>query len=547
MPNRLKNLWLLIPLVVAFGIYLPSVTLPFFSDDVIHLRGVTTVSSEYILTHADLGMYYANNYYRPVVNLILRTQYVLGFEPSAPFWHLLMILTHMLNTALVGLLAKQLRLSPFATFAAMLIFAVYPFSWQVVVWVLAWFHSLVLTAILLSVTAAIGFFRQPTRYGLLILAVLAGSIAPFIHENGLFTGVLIFMLIIVTHNTYMIRWRALAVLVPMCGAAAVYLYLWMTITGRQLPLMRFLPAAHLFSGSMMIMAVMPQRYLTTTLTFHTWLKKLFFLLFIVICLSVLILSLRGKGIWTAYHLKAAYLTQGMSFPMQWAAAYAPLSAEKQTWLGGLVFVAVWSVVFTMAEGQIRRVLLVGVGWFGVISVLPMLYLGEGYVLSSPRLFYVAAPGIALTLAVLLDPLRGLSRLAYLGIFTGVLILSVGYVRDREALHLQLGEAYQEMFAQMPEDEDARILVVNAPRWMASTYNPFPLDHMGAVFVPDYYPLEEFLRVNLGRNYTHLTEVTDADTMYLPDRVTGIGEVLPHAEVMTLAQTQDVVYTFHLEE
>ncbi|MBZ0307881.1 MAG: hypothetical protein K8I82_17565, partial [Anaerolineae bacterium] len=376
--RHLKNLWLLIPLLAAFGMYAPSVRLPFFSDDVIHLRGVTTVSSEYILTHADLGMYYANNYYRPVVNLILRTQHVLGIEPAAPVWHVLMVLTHMLNTALVGLLVRQMRLSRFAVFTAMLIFAVYPFSWQVVVWVLAWFHSLVLTVILLSVTAAIRFFRRPNHYGMLMLAVVAGSLAPFIHENGLFASVLIVLLLMLIPHPTPMRWRALAVLVPLGGAAAIYLYLWTTITGRQLPLLRFLPAVHVFSGSMMVMVVIPHRYVTTTLTFNTWLKKLLIVLVMLMGAGLLILSLRGQGIWTAYHLKAAYLTQGMSFPFQWAAGYTSLSAEKQAWLGTMAFTALWSVVFSLVDNRTRRVLLIGMGWFAVMCVLPMFYLGEGY-------------------------------------------------------------------------------------------------------------------------------------------------------------------------
>ncbi|MCL4875969.1 MAG: hypothetical protein KJ064_04900 [Anaerolineae bacterium] len=543
--HRLKNLWLLLPLLVAFGLYLPAIRLPFFSDDVIHLRGVSTVSSEYIMTHADLGLYYANNYYRPVVNLILRANYGMGFDPSAPFWHGLMILNHVLNTALVGLLAKQLRLSQFAVFAAMMIFAVFPFNWQVVVWVLAWFHSLVLTAVLLACTAALRSFRHLKRPGIL---VLAGAAAPFIHENGLFASAILVMVVILTHNLREIRWRLVAILAPMVVAAGVYIYLWTQITGRELPaipLGRLFHAAYALSGGMVLMTVMPHWY-TTPLTLEKTYPKLF--PYVTLGLAGLaILSLRGTGIWTTYHVKAAYLVQGISFPFQWAAHYAPLTTEKQAWLGGLVFAGFWSVIFAGAEPSARRLLLVGAGWFALTCVLPMLYLGEGYVLSSPRLFYAAAPGIALTYAVLLDQLRGYSRFATLGIFAGVILISVTYVQGREALHTALGEAYQDFFEQLPEDENSRILVVNAPRWMASHHNPFPLDNMGAVFVPDYYPLEEFLRVNVGRDYKQLIEVTDADTMYMWDRVTGIGDVLEHSMVMELAQTHDFVYTFHIEE
>src|SRR5690606_28294399 len=97
-----------------------------------------------------------------------------------------------------GVLAKQLRTNPFVQFMTMLLFAVFPFHYQVVVWVLAWFHSLVLLMILLTCAATLRYIQNPKEVGMLALAIFAGVLAPFIHENGLFaTAILLLILMFV--------------------------------------------------------------------------------------------------------------------------------------------------------------------------------------------------------------------------------------------------------------------------------------------------------------------------------------------------------------
>lgn len=542
--KQVNKLWRWIPVVVAVLLYWPSLQLPFFSDDIIHLRGVTTVDSEYILTHADLGRYYANNYYRPVVNLILRVQHVAGITPNATLWHGIMIFTHALNTLLVGLLLKHLRTSSFVQFTTILIFAVFPFNYQVVVWVLAWFHSLALLAILVTCVAALRYLEDSRRYGMLVLAILAGCIAPFIHENGIFAaGMLLLILVCVPQKHPM---KALRVLVPSGLAAGVYFYLRAEITNDALPI-------HLPSLLYLLpfLTVMPHRPIYATqeirikLPHQRWLYGVGAVVLVAMG-ALIILNLRGKGIWTAYHLKTAYFVQGMSFPLQFLTRYAPLSPERQVWLGGVLFGWAWLAVFGLTENQ-RRLLVLGMGWFGLTCILPILKLNDGYTLSSPRLFYVGAPAIALTFALLLEHVRGYNRFVSLILLAGIVFISVDYVQERQGLHLQLDAAYDDLLRELPTDENAHILIANAPRWMASDDNPFPLDTMGAVFVPDYFPFEEYLRVNTGQNYAHVTLVTDTDTMYLWDRVTAIGDPLDHATFVQLAEEQDFVYTFHMGE
>src|SRR5690606_30390152 len=118
---------------------------------------------------------------------------------------------HLLNVALVGALARVIGLRKNGIWTAQLLFAAYPFSPQAVVWVLAWFHPLILSALLLSALGGLYWLRRPRTIGWLCLAWGAGLLAPFIHENGVLAAPLTFWLLICTSNLKH-PWRRLALL-----------------------------------------------------------------------------------------------------------------------------------------------------------------------------------------------------------------------------------------------------------------------------------------------------------------------------------------------
>jgi len=163
----------------AAALYAASVRLPFFWDDVVHLRYASRYDLLFIVSEAGVI-----GYYRPVVNALLHLSFVLDVQHAPPLWHALPVLTHVLNTALVGAVARRLGWRRGGRWVSMALFATYPLHFQAVVWVLAWFHPLVTACLLGGLLLADSPHPWRVRLGLFL-----ACLAPFIHENGvLFVG-----------------------------------------------------------------------------------------------------------------------------------------------------------------------------------------------------------------------------------------------------------------------------------------------------------------------------------------------------------------------
>jgi hypothetical protein len=504
----MKRSLFLVPFWVAIFVYAPTITLPFFWDDIVHLRGVSTVSAEYIVTHHDLGAYYVG-YYRPVVNLLLKF-----FAPTnASFWHLVILSNHLINIALVGAFTRQLRLSRRVQLLSMLGFAVFPFSYQAVIWILAWFHVLVLTLILITCVASLKFMHGDWRFGM--IAVIAGSLAPFVHENGVLVTGLVLMITALSWQR-----RLLWVLVPISSAAAAYLFIWVYLMQVSLPNLSS------WYGMLMLAAVIPSRHHEMVLPRINW--KLVACL-VAVCLIAL--NLRGTGIWTALHPKAAYFLQGISYPVQLGFNHLLVgTAEQKAWMGGLVYGLLCLVGWWSCSDR-AKMLLAG-GWIGLTCMPAVIGLNSGYIMSAPRLFYVMSPGIALLLALLLDaiPAKWLSYTLALV----VCLMSINYIQQRQRLYTTLGREYQTMLQALPSDENVPITLINAPRWLGSEHNPFPLDQMGAVFIPDYISMQDFIFINTGKQYHHIQCIVEPATV--SPFITPIGEqdILPDGMIFDLS-------------
>jgi hypothetical protein len=429
----------LLPFLLAAWLYLPAVQLPFFWDDVVHFRYVSRVSTEHLLTRTELV-----SYYRPIVNLLLQIPFKLDQMPYAPSWHLLLVWNHLLNIALVGALARKLRMSRIGIWAAMLLFAVYPFSFQAVVWVLAWFHPFVMTALLVPCLAGVHWMQNPSRWGMLALAWIVGCLAPFIHENGVLAAPLMVWVVLfaVSWNTR----RMLQLVAPVAVASLLYLL-------------------------------------------------------ILLRLDVL----GGGDPRTAADLQfnLAYFAQGLSYPLQFIMGRFGSDSDAQTrvWIGMGIFAAVLAW-----RRDSRRILLFGLGWFAAASLPAILLLTEEYVANSPRLLYVGSAGVVMLIACLLD--RGwqagrfwalLSTIA----FGSVLLGSVLFVREELRLHHALGTGYNELHSELKSGASP-VLVVNAPMYLEAHQKTFPMGKMGAIFVTNYFGMNDFVWVNTGVEYYDMT-------------------------------------------
>jgi hypothetical protein len=419
---------------------------------------------------------------------------------------------------------------------------------QAVIWVTSFVHPLLMFVMLLASHALLRFLRRP-HIGWLALVWLMGLIAPFIHENGVvLAGVLMALALFggFTLNGRFVVRAALAI-APSAFAAVAYLYILASITN-SLP--DFLRSAWNFPIWLRTRGLSPLLALTlfgTTISASRPKLRRQWIFAIVAIFATGFLSifiLRDSPV----RPRIAYFAQGISYPIQfWTSQITALEPETRAWVGAILFaalvVALWFALKTWAK---RRMLLLALAWIAVTITPPLVFLEYDYLVTAPRLFYPLAPGIALLYGLLLETAwerrNTIVRAVSIVVIVLLLLINVTFIRDRMGLYQTLTDAYFELIDALPDDPNARILVINAPRWLASPYNPFSLDRMGAVFMPDYVNLRDFIWTNTGLEYYDITPIADLNRIYWTDRVTGLGEQLwtpPTAE--EIAARYDYVY------
>ncbi len=487
--------WVL-PFLAAAALYTWTVRLPFFSDDVLHFRYATQVQTLNIWTKPDI----TGIYYRPIVNFILHVGLVYGGVPlSAPIWHMVILWNHLLNLALVGALARALRLKTGAQVVAMLVFALFPFNAQAVVWVLAWFHPLVTTAVLAFCVAGLRFLnRQDAKFakkrkrkeiGWIAAAWVVGGIAPFIHENGVLAVPLLGWLVLCRYGVRetRVRWKQL------------------------------------------ILVMLPP-LLCTLLYF--WLRRVLF-------------NPVGEqaALGTYLFENMAVFAQGISFPLQFLAARLPFDGVTQAWLGFAAFVGIVCVVMvrTTHVSSLQRTVLAGLGWWVLASLPAALALTPIYVQLSERLLYVAAPGVALVYGALLgsDRARHALTLRVVRVVTvlGIVVLSLGFIVGQNRLFEALGNGYREMSDLLREAEDVPTLLVNMPQQVDATSYTLPLTREHAFMLHEYLPLRDFVWLNTGREFSQLGAVVYPDIL---DTWEGYAPYFYSSGNLSVAQSDRVI-------
>lgn len=322
-------LFAVLPLLFAAVLYSNGVRLPFFSDDIATQRYVTRTPLLDLWTQVEVN----GTYYRPLSNLLHKT-----IPLSAPLWHSVMLWLHLLSVALVGALAAQLRLSRRGVVVAMLVYAVFPFHAQAVLWAASIVHVLLTVLVLLAAVAAL---RSLTQRRWTLIAVLAGMAAPFAHESGVVAALLIGLVLwarLGTHDLWHTRRHVIGILLPVFVAALCY----------------WLLRSHIVGGSGF--------------------------------------ALEAERAWR----NGAFFAQGFSLPTQVIAAALDGDAVLRAWLAfailaGLVSPLLW---------RTRRLALAMSAW-AVIALAPaVLLLHPSYVLYGERLMTLGVPTIALLAGLL---------------------------------------------------------------------------------------------------------------------------------------------------
>ena len=438
----------LLALAGTFALYREAIGLPFFFDDMIHLRWLEWHSLPSIWATAEgLG------YYRPLTMSVWKVSCLLLGGNDPQLYHGLNLLLHALNTILVAWITWRTYRGPgryaFPLLAAAL-FMTFPFSYQAVPSSSSLSKPLIASLVLASV--ALYWEARRRRSGwLLSLSLLLAVLAPFAYESG------------VTLPLAILAVEALGRLRREFGRLSWWPALYLVLVwGVGLPL---------------VMLMEPETGA----------------------------SLRLPDLANLWQ-NAVYLGQGLVFPI------APLATPLADWLplneyllvalvNALGLVALWASYRWRGHLDLFWY---GLSWFGV-GVLPLwLMLDFRYVITSPRILYLGGVGSALIwagLPVLLwfrRPFRTWARVLAAIIVVGMLVFNVAYVRHRmvlaEAVATPLWQAAE---AAREQGAGASLLYLNVPAWVAPKTPVYRIGTEGLTFIPEYVRVQDWAAINAG--------------------------------------------------
>jgi hypothetical protein len=450
MTSRLRqNIVWVLPLLCALLLYANSVNLPFFSDDIPTQRYLTSASFADIWQRVDMN----GTYYRPFANLFYK------YVPlNAPLWHSLMLWVHLLNVALTAVLARQMGLSGRGQVLASTIYAVFPFTAQAVLWVGAGFHLLLTLLVLGASVASVRWLRQPAQKVALVGAWLCGFFAPFAHESGVLTPLLVSIVLACAINISALlrQWRRLLMLmIPIAIGSVAY---WVL-------------RANALQGSGF--------------------------------------SIESERIFG----NLAFFAQGLSLPAQFVfgiwTRLRPDDGVSIAYLATLVWLGLGMWLLRRNRWQIWQVLCASV--FCLVALAPAyLLLHPDYVRYGERLMGVAVPMMVLAIALILQALpRRIFAVTSVALIGACLLFSQEYV----FLHQLHATAYNALFAdlQTRPDTDQALLFVNLPSQIESQTPSLPLTRANGGLLTDWLELRDFLWLNVT-----LREFPQVTYAYVPE-------------------------------
>src|SRR5512136_2314459 len=137
--------------LLIFALYLNTLSLPFFQDDVVHLRWLSNHSLiDPWLTAENLPNY------RPLGEFLLKLWSVILGHNVPALLRLQNILMHLINTILVTVVVLRLdhtRRRYIVAGLSAVMFAAFPFAYQAVIWINVFFYPLGVLLLLLCVVS----------------------------------------------------------------------------------------------------------------------------------------------------------------------------------------------------------------------------------------------------------------------------------------------------------------------------------------------------------------------------------------------------------
>jgi len=436
-----------VALVLTVLLYRDALTLPLFSDDLVQIPWLESISWRELWTRPS-----PYGYYRPLWYTLWRLWGGLTGGLHPPGLHFLNVTAHFVAAWLAGLLAAAwIRLGtegggvneprPYVACMATALFAAFPFSCQAIAWPGALYNPLVSA---MAAGALLLYDRgrrvPPSLTGRgrgrvdgapwIGFAFLLALLAPFTYEVGLLVGPLV-------------------MLAEGLG--------WLQ---RRWARRSWWPLA--FAG------LFP-------LTLGIW------------------RTMRGAGI-TRFGLSlpdlrrnAGYLVQGLTFPT------APLAQRLATWRGldpelSLWLIAVPTLALLAWSGWRwnRGTFWLGVGWFALFSLPPVVSMEADWFALAPRFLYMTAAGVSLIWAAAagawLKPLRPPWRALAAGtLLVALLVPSCLFVRDGMRWYRMVGEPIWQ--AAEAARQTRPLLLVNLPMQIKPHRRTYPLGFEGVTPLP----------------------------------------------------------------
>ncbi len=437
----LPPLAFVLSVVISLTVYWRVLTFSYFLDDAFDLTR-TEQTSFWALLSRPLPGY---SYYRPIPFMIWKAVYQLTGRYDAPLLHLIPLVAHALSGWLLFMLLWRLTRSSWSLLP-MILFLLYPFSYQDLEILGTLVHTLVTVEILAVLLLWYDgrLLRSPVR---LACAALLSGVALWTHEYG------VVILPLLVGFEALLWWRSRRIsrptlwLLPAAAFEALYVWLWFTMDKPGADHRTTSDAVHNVGMWLEGFAYPVTRQIG-------WLTNLF----------------GGDPLRMVLPLGAAGVI----------GAVAIYGMRRR----------VWTPLITIAIG-------------GMVFIPAVIGLTYEYVQNSPRLLYVVAPASAVFWGML--PSLRFERRWLAWVWRGATLILAAVVLMQSLLFIQRRMTMLEYGTQIADGiiregkayPSGKLLFVNVPSWFAPKTQEFPRGHLGIQIEPDYINLSTLIYAGSG--------------------------------------------------
>ena len=525
--RRSSFIWLIVLTIATLLVYASSLSYPFFWVDPIDIGLARGRSFLQIFTTSQGYLYY-----RPFAFVLWKLLAALQGEYNPLAFHLVHILTQVVNVWLMFALAKRLLRQTFAAGMAALFFAWYPFSYQTVTWVI----SPQPQATLFMLLSAILYYDGRIKHQ-------ESRLQPESRQAS--------------HNR----------LKPRLQSIDRRIWLSVVMLALALPFQENAVSFGFVIAALEVLLIAqpppqppaPSRGSPVSQG-REWRVKWYPLLHIGVCLAFAALWFiipkdPDSAIARFDQASGWYLLQGLIWPVAgavgaWRAWFPALS--NPAWAPLILAAPITLLALFAAYWRGRRLPLFffGLIWYGVMVLPIWATRGFGYVGTSPRILYVAAGGAALIWAGLLTLDFRLARFnRWWKVMSGILVAAILvqsalFLNTRKTLHDQTMPAIWEVIAGGQQaGNEAKLLYINAPDQITPRWREFPVGFFRAVLMPVSVDLGQYVELQKGaRPQTQSLSVPAlAQLENYPHNVDLRGEAVEQAQLSAAIRDADQVF------